>query len=195
MQQNLDKSFWNQRWQTGQTGWDIGYASPAIVDYFKNVVDKYVKILIPGCGNAYEAEALYDLGFRDITILDISDEALLKLNNKFEHHDEVKIVCQNFFDHHNKYDFIVEQTFFCALHPNLRKDYVDQMHNLLHKNGKLVGLLFDINFDKDGPPFGGSEAQYKLLFKDKFELLHLEKATNSIPQRQGNELFIEFKAK
>ena len=100
MQQNLDKSFWNQRWQTGQTGWDIGYASPAIVDYFKNVVDKSVKILIPGCGNAYEAEALYDLGFRDITILDISDEAVLKLNNKFEHHDEVKIVCQNFFDHH-----------------------------------------------------------------------------------------------
>ena len=26
----LDASFWNERWITGQTGWDIGYASPPV---------------------------------------------------------------------------------------------------------------------------------------------------------------------
>ena len=116
----LNKSFWNNRWKTGQTGWDIGYASPAIIEYFKTIKNKNEKILIPGCGNAYEAEALYQLGFKDITILDISDEAVKRLNQKFEYHDEIKVICQDFFDHNKKYDFIVEQTFFCALDPSLR---------------------------------------------------------------------------
>ena len=86
MPAGLDQNFWNNRWISGQTGWDIGYASPAITDYFSKVEDKNAKILIPGCGNAYEAQALFDMGFTDITILDISDEAVKRLKQKFEHH-------------------------------------------------------------------------------------------------------------
>lgn len=42
---------------------------------------------------------------------------------------------------------LMEQTFFCAINPSLRKDYVAKMHELLAPNGKLVGVLFDKEFE------------------------------------------------
>lgn len=191
METTLDQNFWNNRWISGQTGWDIGYASPAITDYFSRVENKNAKILIPGCGNAYEAQALFDMGFTDITILDISDEAVKKLEQKFEHHDEIQVLNQDFFEHNGNYDFIVEQTFFCALDPALRPDYAPKMHSLLNQDGMLTGLLFDREFEHSGPPFGGNKEEYETLFKPYFSISQIETAGNSIPQRQGTELFIE----
>lgn len=192
MQRTLNKSFWNNRWKTGKTGWDIGYASPAIMEYFKKVQNKNIQILIPGCGNAYEAESLYQLGFQDITILDISDEAVNKLHEKFQHQDGIQVICQDFFEHDRQYDFIVEQTFFCALQPQLREKYVLKMHRLLKENGTLIGLLFNTEFEKNGPPFGGNIDEYQKLFQNYFKINHLTNATHSIPQRQNREVFIEF---
>lgn len=193
--QTLDKNFWNQKWQKGETGWDIGYASPSIVEYFDQIEDKNVKILIPGCGNAYEAEALWEKGFKDITILDISDEAIDRLNKKFEHHYEIKVICTNFFEHRGQYDFIVEQTFFCALDPELRKSHAEKMFELLKPNGKLVELMFNTNFEKAGPPFGGFKEEYIPIFYPYFEFIQFEKTSKSIPQRLGNEIFIELQKK
>ena len=146
--QQLDQNFWNTRWIHGQTGWDIGYASPVIVDYFQKIEDKNAAILIPGCGNAYEAEALKQFGFTNITLLDISNEAVKRLNEKFEPDSGIQVICTDFFLHQGSYDFIVEQTFFCALHPKLREKYVQKMYDLLKPEGKLVGLLFNTFFEK-----------------------------------------------
>lgn len=191
----FDKNFWNQRWENKETGWDIGYASPAIVDYFENIEDKNSSILIPGCGNAYEAESLLKLGFKNISILDISDIAVRNLKEKYKNNDEIEVICDDFFNHQATYDFIVEQTFFCALNPSLRAEYVKKTHELLKPSGKLVGLLFNRNFEKAGPPFGGNQAEYEVLFQEYFELIQMDETTKSIPPRQGNEIFIELQRK
>lgn len=188
----LDQAFWNNRWEVGKTGWDIGYASPAIVSYFKNIEDKESQILIPGCGNAYEAEELLALGFKNITILDISSEAVKRLKEKFKDCKQIEIICHDFFEHDAQYDFIVEQTFFCALTPNLRGNYVKKMYKLLRNQGKLVGLLFNKKFNREGPPFGGCKSEYQELFSQSFQLNKIEICEDSIPQRQEAELFIEF---
>ncbi len=57
----LDKTYWKYRYQQKQTGWDIGFASTPLVTYFDHLNDKDIKILIPGCGNAYEAEYLFSV--------------------------------------------------------------------------------------------------------------------------------------
>ena len=85
---------------------------------------------------------------------------------------------------------MIEQTFFCAIDPKLRKDYVHQSNKLLKPNGKLMGLLFDFPFES-GPPFGGSLAEYQGLFSKEFKFSKMEKCYNSIQPRSGNELFIE----
>ena len=66
------------------------------------------------------------------------------------------------------------------------------MHDLLNEYGILTGLLFNRTFEKTGPPYGGNSAEYHELFSQNFQINHLDPAKNSIPQRQGNELFIEF---
>lgn len=100
-----------------------------------------------------------------------------------------------FFKLENRFDLILEQTFFCALDPKLRRDYVNQMANLLTPEGRLIGLLFNIPLNTDHPPFGGNEEEYRKLFSSIFEIEIMETAYNSIPPRAGNELFIKLKKK
>ena len=190
-EENFDKDYWNSKWENAQTGWDIGSPSTAISEYFLQVENKNVKILIPGCGNAHEAELLLEEGFKNITLLDIAPKACEIISKKFSHH-EVNVICEDFFNHNGKYDIIVEQTFFCALHRNLREKYVEKMASLLHENGKIIGLLFNKDFDKAAPPFGGNEAEYRKLFENKFEIKKLEECYNSIKPRKNTEVFINF---
>lgn len=191
--QNLDANFWNERWKNQETGWDIGYPSPAITRFFKNVDDKNTRILIPGCGNAYEAEFLLNQGFKNITILDIAPKAVERLQDKFKNQSEIKIVCDDFFKHNGQYDIIIEQTFFCAILPSLRADYAKKTSELLAENGEIVGLLFNKEFPNQEPPFGGTKEEYISTFKMDFEIFYMEDCKYSIPERQGNELFFQLK--
>lgn len=191
----LNRNYWNERWENEETGWDIGYASPPIEDYLAQYKDKNAKILIPGCGNAHEAEYLLENGFTDITILDISDFAVNVLKEKFKNNPEIKVICEDFFTHEGKYDLMIEQTFFCAIPTIMRNDYAKKAAELLNDNGRIIGLLFNKIFEKKGPPFGGTKAEYRFTFKKYFEIEKMESCHNSIPQRLGNELFINLKKK
>ncbi|MFN6038632.1 MAG: methyltransferase domain-containing protein, partial [Bacteroidota bacterium] len=113
----IDQKYWNERWEKSETGWDVGYASPAITEYLKQYSNKNAAILIPGCGNAYEAAFLVENGFTDITLIDIAPKAVEMLKKNFTNNPQVKIICEDFFLHEGKYDLIVEQTFFCAIPP------------------------------------------------------------------------------
>jgi SAM-dependent methyltransferase len=186
---NFDEKYWTNRWQEGKTAWDVGYATPAIVDYFKDFYNKDVAVLIPGCGNAYEAKVLLDLGFSDITVIEIVKEKALQLEQEFG--GKIKVIAGDFFELEAQYDFIIEQTFFCSLHPEMRISYVKKMHDLLKDGGKLVGVLFYRTFNSDEPPFGGNIEEYSQLFEPLFKEVMIAQCYNSIPPRAGNELFIK----
>jgi len=55
--------------------------------------------------------------------------------------------------------------------------------------------LFGIEFEKQGPPFGGSAEEYKELFEPYFRLDRMEPCYNSIAPRNGSELFIKLERK
>ncbi|OYU79655.1 MAG: thiopurine S-methyltransferase [Flavobacterium sp. BFFFF1] len=188
----IDENYWNQQYAANTVGWDLGVASPAIKNYINSLPSKDLSILIPGCGNAYEAEYLLEKGFTNITIIDIAPLLVAKLQNKFASEKAITIILGDFFDHKSKYDLIIEQTFFCALPPQLRQRYVFQMHRLLKTEGTLAGLLFNRNFE-DGPPFGGSKPEYEDLFTDTFMITQMGICPNSVEKRAGMELFFEMK--
>lgn len=192
--QDASKDFWNSRWETGQTGWDIGAPAPAFTTYFSDFSQKNAAILIPGCGSGHEAEFLLSIGFTNITVIDIAPKAVAILNEKFRSNPYITILCGDFFQHKGSYDYIVEQTFFCAIDPDLREAYAQQTHDLLRPNGKIIAILFDRIFE-GGPPFGGSEEEYVQLFTPNFNILFLEANQHSIPQRMGSELFGVFEKK
>jgi SAM-dependent methyltransferase len=173
------------------TGWDLGKVSPPIKEFIAALEDKNTSILIPGCGNSYEAEHLLNLGFTNVSVIDIAPTLVKNLQMKFQNNPNIKIILGDFFEHQGEYNLIIEQTFFCALPPSIREKYVSKMHQLLSNKGKLIGLLFNKTFEF-GPPFGGSYSEYEQLFNNHFEFLQMDLCQNSIKPRANSELFIEF---
>lgn len=191
----MDQNYWETRWEKQETGWDIGYPSPAITKYMDGIADKNTAILIPGCGNAYEAEYLVQQGFTNITLIDIAPKAVENLKQKFTNNTHINILLEDFFEHKGQYDIVLEQTFFSAIPPFRRKEYVAKMHEILNDNGRIIGVLFDKQFDNPFPPFGGCPCEYKPIFETHFEIEKMEECYNSIPPRQGSEVFIDLKKK
>lgn len=190
----LDASYWDLQYQSETTGWDLGTISPPIKDYIDQLTDTTVSVLIPGCGNTYEAEYLLEKGFTNITVIDIAPTLAEKLKEKFKSTAAIRIILGDFFEHKGSYDLILEQTFFCALPPQMRQKYVWKMHQLLSKNGKIAGLLFNRSFEVS-PPFGGSKTEYEQLFSEAFYFKILETAYNSVTPRAQSELFFVFEKK
>ncbi|MEM8965330.1 MAG: methyltransferase [Bacteroidota bacterium] len=193
--QILNENYWTERYQLGNTGWDTGSITTPLKTYFDQLSDKNIKILIPGSGNSYEASYLFKQGFSEVYIVDISQYPLTKFKEQFPHFPSDQILHQDFFALSESFDLIVEQTFFCALNPKLRPAYVRKMYELLNIRGKLVGLLFDDPLYDDHPPFGGNREEYRQYFTPYFHFQTFETAYNSIPPRQGRELFINLMKK
>ncbi len=186
----LDQAYWDAQYRAKATGWDLGRVSPPIQELIDTIEDKNSAILIPGGGNSYEAEYLLQQGFTNITVIDIAPTLIEVLLQKFVNQPHVKIILGDFFEHQAQYDWIIEQTFFCALPPTMRTKYVWKMHQLLAPKGKITGLLFNREF-KEGPPFGGNKLEYMNLFSGAFTILKMDVCTNSVRPRTNSELFIE----
>ncbi len=188
----LDDNYWSNRYSNQTAAWDTGAITTPLKNYIDQVTNKEIKVLIPGCGNSYEAAYLLQKGFTNITLIDISTILCEKLSIQFDEYLQkgLQITCGDFFEHHVLYDLVIEQTFFCALDPVLRNRYAAKMHQLLKPGGKLVGVLFNRIFE-GGPPFGGSESEYKELFQPYFTIEIMEPCYNSIAPRSGAEIFIK----
>ena len=158
MIESLNEDYWTQRYQNNETGWDIGYVSTPIKAYVDQLKDKKIHILIPGAGNAYEAEYLWKQGFKNVWVIDLSQAPLNNIQSRIPDFPAEQLIHGDFFEHEKQYDLIIEQTFFCALNPTMRQDYVLAMHKRLKPKGKLVGLLFKVPLFDTHPPFGGNEA-------------------------------------
>lgn len=191
MKTPLDEIYWNTRYLENKAPWDIGNISTPLKDYIDQLSDKSISILVPGAGNAYEAEYLFKNEFDSVFICDLASEPLKSFQRRCPDFPSQQLLQQNFFDlKENSYDLIIEQTFFCAIDPELRQAYADKVHRLLKPGGKLVGLLFNDVFQAEGPPFGGTAKEYREYFKGKFLFKTFETASNSIKPRAGRELFI-----
>ena len=195
METTLDRDFWDGRYQRGETGWDLGAPSPALAHYFSDARrNRNARILIPGAGNAYEADMLMEQGYTDVTVIDIAPSVTEKLQQRFAREKRIRILCGDFFTLNEHFDTVVEQTFFCALPPAMRGDYVQKMAELIVPGGILTGLLFNRDFE-GGPPFGGCETEYRELFAPYFDIEIMSACTRSVAPRAGHELFIRLRRK
>lgn len=189
--ESLDESYWDSRYKQNDDRWDLGEVSPPIKAYFDQINNKSLRLLIPGGGNSYEAEYLFNNGFHNVYVVDLSQTALQNIKSRVPKFPDSQLIHANFFELDMTFDMIIEQTFFCALNPNLRTKYVDKIHELLTVNGKLVGLLFNQPLHDDKPPFGGNKDLYVSFFESLFSIHIMEHCYNSIDHRKGNELFFK----
>ena len=190
-----EANYWSERYQRHEIGWDAGGITRPLKEYFDQLSDKSIEILIPGCGNGYEAEYLFNNGFHNVWVVDLAMEPLANLKERCPSYPDSQLIQGDFFKLDKQFDLIVEQTFFCALPPAMRPDYAKKMHQLLKPIGKLMGLLFNCKLNENFPPFGGSKEEYGKHFDPYFDFEVFEESYNSIKPRAGRELFILLRKK
>jgi len=192
MSNALSADYWSQRYRENRTGWDLHVPNSGLVAAVKARLQPSARILIPGAGRGYEAEALWDAGYDEVYVCDWAEEAFEALRSASQH-DRVwlakRLIVGDFFELDDKFDAIVEQTFFCALDPGKRAAYVEQCARLLCGGGSWIGILFDRYFPTPGPPFGGGQETYKTLFEPSFSVLEWKPFTDSVAPRLGAEWF------
>jgi methyl halide transferase len=191
---NLDQNYWVSRYENADTPWDAGTITQPIKDFFDKITDKNVKILIPGAGNAHEAIYLHCAGFRNVYICDWAAAPLQFLAAQLPDLPKDRLLESDFFalPYTDFFDFVIEQTFFCALPPAMRPDYAPKMQKMLKSGGQLVGLMFNFPLNTTGePPYGGSESEYRSHFEPFFSQISIAPCPNSIKPRLGKELWVQ----
>ena len=127
----MNKDFWSEKYSNNTIGWDVGEITTPLKEYIDQLEDKNIKILIPGAGNSYEAEYLHNQGFTQVFVLDLAKEPLDNLLKRAPTFPKKHLLQGDFFDLELQFDLILEQTFYCALNPQLRDAYVEKMKKLL----------------------------------------------------------------
>lgn len=194
----LDKRFWEERYQLGQTGWDIGEPAPPFVDYLAGEVAPPPivppgRLVVPGCGRGHEALLFARHGF-EVLGFDFAPSAVAACRARaaqegltkaqFEQQDLLKLPSY----YTGVFDYAVEHTLFCAIDPALRPDYVRVVRGLLKPGGLMVAVFF-AHKRKGGPPYRTDAAEVRQLFEPSFTIEYLAPARRSHPQRANEELF------
>lgn len=186
---DLSPDYWEQRYLEEDSPWLLHEVSPPLKSYIDQLTDHSLRILIPGGGYGDEWYYLIQKGFKESYLLDFSAHTIEQVSQRFPDAPTDHLICDDFFEHQGTYDLIIEQTFFCALDPELRSAYVQKCYELLGENGKLVGVYFDFPLTEKGPPFGGSAQEYRQRLLPYFEIQTLERCYNSVEKRAEKELF------
>lgn len=183
---------WNDHYLQNEFPWDLGEPSPIFVKYFENINCKNLKAIVPGAGRGNDAIFLAQKGLQ-VTVLEISEKALEILKERAEELDlKINLVCGDVTDFifEEKFDFWVEHTCFCAIHPTERESYLKTASQNLKPNGIFIGALMSFPLTEEGPPFGGSKEEYFEKFGKYFEILKLENNKHFVESRKGKEFFM-----
>ncbi len=183
--------YWNEQYGAKRPGWDAGSVSIPIKEYFEQIEDKNMRILVPGAGNAYEVEYLHAAGFQQVFLMEIAEQPIRNFLSRVPDFPREHILREDFFQAQGQYDRIVELAFISSFRADERQAYVQKMHELLALKGKLIGLVFNHHFHLDHPPYGGTEQEYDALFRPFFDFDALPVAHNSIKPRAGREIFLK----
>lgn len=190
---------WENRYHEGTTPWDLGKAAPPLASLLNSAsAPSPGRVAVLGCGRGYDAMLFASYGFDaigfDFAAPAISDATALAQSQG----NSAQFLARDIFNlpsEFDKYfDYVVEHTCFCAIDPQQRPAYVQMAKAILKPQGELIGLFFTHN-RPGGPPFGVTPAEISQYFSADFEMISLLPATDSVPQRQGEEYLGRFKVR
>ena len=166
--------FWCKRFDEGVTPWDAGGA-PAAFARFIARQPAPLNTLIPGCGSAWDAAHLAELGW-PVTALDFSPKAVEAAR------DVLSQVAAQGRAQSTAANLICD----CALPRKLWADWGARVAALLPAGGLLAGFFFICDQPK-GPPFGILPTELDALLSANFELIEDAAVDDSIPVFSGRE--------
>ena len=169
-QDSSEIGFWEQRYRQGVTPWDYGSAPPGLEEWIAAYPGPR-RVLIPGCGAAYEVMAFAARGW-DVLAIDYSPAAIEAAKAALGVHAALVRLADFFADDFGTaFPVIYERAFLCALPPRMGAAYRDRVHALLAHEGVLAGYFFVAPETGRGPPFAISDANLKRLLETHFDLI------------------------
>lgn len=186
--------FWDVRYRDGVMPWDSAGYLPEDFRRFAAQQAPGARVLLPGCGSAYELLHLLQLGMRAEGI-DFSMAAIEAARRQLGEVGSALRLADFFAEPETHgYDWVYERAFLCALPPELRPAYVCKMAGLLAPEGRLAGYFFVVDKPK-GPPYGMTRDALLALLGDRFELREERSVGDSLPVFAGHEFWMEWAAK
>jgi len=199
--ENKAEQEWNQRYIDGDTPWDKGTYTPAVLEIFaKQVIPAGAEVLVLGCGFGYDARAFADAGYT-VTGVDIAVSAIEGAYALHAGAEGLSFVLADLFDpelpQQKRYGAIWEHTCYCAIRPEQRVDYAEAVYNLLEEGGLFIALFFT-NTEMppgEGPPYETSVEEAYTMFSDRFELVWDKQPADTFPARVGCEQLMVWRKK
>lgn len=204
------KEYWDGRFLAGDTPWELNAPSvvlrealsvafPAVAAGTQRPLEG-VTALSPGCGTGSDALELARQGARVLAV-DWSEYACARLRERLADPGaqsgpgSISVLHGDFFAARAEpVDIICEHTFFCAIEPSARREYVSAVQRWLKPGGYLLGNFFvlsevearalpALSLTKEGvgPPFATTERELRALFSGSFEVVAL------YPAEKGQE--------
>jgi hypothetical protein len=184
--------FWSRRYQRGETPWQLDYV-PKQLATFINALPAGAEILIPGSGGDGRTMGAFHEAGCYIKAIDFSPVAVERARKALGRVAD-NLILGDFFSYDfgpRRFDVIYERTFLCSLPPQLWKNYVNRVAQLLRPKGKLAGF-FLYGEETDPPPYPLTETCAKKLFAGRFELIRNEAVADSLPIFRGMEKWQEW---
>ncbi len=182
---------WEAHYQSGDTPWEKGAASPALLEALARVSLRG-RILVPGCGLGHDARALAAAG-AEVVGIDIAPSAIAAARanpgvakERYELADLFALPAAM----RSAFDWVWEHTCYCALPPAQRSDYVRAVAGALRPGGELLGVFYldpGQPLPTDGPPFETTLSELDARFSPHFTLIEEWLPTKAYPGREGRE--------
>ncbi|MBS0660606.1 MAG: methyltransferase domain-containing protein [Verrucomicrobia bacterium] len=188
---------WDALYVARDTPWDKGEAAPPLLDFLRTEPIQG-RVLVPGCGRGYEVRALAAQGAHAVGI-DIAPTGIEQARGFPRVSDERYLILDLFHlpdAFRGSFDWVVEHTCFCAIHPLRRDQYAEAVHAAL-KAGGLFFAIFYLNprqydgeyvDDAKGPPYGVRTSQLDTYFAPYFDVLREWVPERAFPGREQREL-------
>jgi SAM-dependent methyltransferase len=178
-------AFWDARYREAFTPWDAG-GVPAALRGFLAGEHAPLRVLIPGCGAAYEARAFAERGHR-VRAIDFSTLALERARAVLGEWSQLAQYADFFADDLGApFDLVYERAFLCSL-PRLHwRRWAARVAALTHSGGRLAGFFFQRDEER-GPPFGLKAGELEQLLGAAFERSEDAPVEDSIAVFAGGE--------
>jgi SAM-dependent methyltransferase len=188
-----DADWWTEVYTTeGKPRWDLAEPAPALKEMLPRLKLPKSRILVLGAGEGHDA-AFFAKDGHNVTAVDISPEAIKRAKEHYGKFNNIEWVEDDIFElgseYHESFDLVFEHTCYCAVNPSRRPELVKIWNRSLVEKGSLLGV-FNVIEKRRGPPFGASEWEVRERLKKNYQFLFWGRWRQSIPRRQGKELFV-----
>jgi SAM-dependent methyltransferase len=181
-----DAPFWELRYEARFTPWDAGRVPAALRD-FADREPPPGRVLVPGCGSAWDVRFLAERGC-DVEGIDFSSAAIEAARPVMGPHAS-RVRRADFFgaEVQGPFALVYERAFLCALPRRLWSAWAARVAELLGPGGRLAGFFYFDQGDR-GPPFAlHAQAELDALLAGWFTRREDAPVADSIAVFEGKE--------